>query len=608
MGYNHINNLGNVSQFYESSKLTLHYIDNLIEKLKIYVNEIPENVIFSVLPVLRWQYSTGEYRSLSLSDSIKIIRSISLNLLAEKILWDIAETLLEYDLRDADLELYLMSRPWLNVDEFDLDGKNLDDEFNGVLGKKLSALSKSSLKDSPDFVANLSNLKKNYLYKDVFMDNYGDPVLDKNLNLIGYKLNSNKFITIETYYNENNLLCNKVSIRDLDQSKLSFRGDTLVSWVDIRTEFGFVRELKNNKYYYNKNNILLNVETSYTCAQFPLLKKDNKLNNKIGTIDFETFGSNLGMGHHKVYAGGWAVEGETKLFYINKIESSDQLVNIIFFNIFMNPKLNGYTFYAHNLGRFDSVFILKSLVLLNNVEVIPLWKENAIISLTITYQDFKITLLDSLQLFKGSLDSVLKSFNCETQKGQFPYSFVNKDNLNYIGDKPSKNFFNNISEKEYKNIETKWDLRKETLNYLKSDIEGLLEALTKFNDSIYNKYQLNITKFKTLPGLALAAYRSSYIPSHLIKEFKMVKGELEREIRKSYFGGNVDVFINRITTGYHYDLNSQYPAAMMKDMPVGEPNLSLETDLSKIFGFVYAEFTCPDENILQVLLYNIEIR
>jgi hypothetical protein len=35
----------------------------------------------------------------------------------------------------------------------------------------------------------------------------------------------------------------------------------------------------------------------------------------------------------------------------------------------------------------------------------------------------------------------------------------------------------------------------------------------------------------------------------------MIKGELETEIRKAYFGGNVDVFFNRITTGYHYDLN-----------------------------------------------------
>lgn|SRR5258706_10273036 len=39
---------------------------------------------------------------------------------------------------------------------------------------------------------------------------------------------------------------------------------------------------------------------------------------------------------------------------------------------------------------------------------------------------------------------------------------------------------------------------------------------------------------------------------------------------------------------------------MLNDMPVGDPVLSLETNLDKIFGFVYGEIICPDENILQV--------
>jgi len=47
-------------------------------------------------------------------------------------------------------------------------------------------------------------------------------------------------------------------------------------------------------------------------------------------------------------------------------------------------------------------------------------------------------------------------------------------------------------------------------------------------------------------------------------------------------------------------MNSQHPKAMLNDMPVGEPVLSLETDLNKIFGFVYGEISCPDENTLQV--------
>jgi hypothetical protein len=78
------------------------------------------------------------------------------------------------------------------------------------------------------------------------------------------------------------------------------------------------------------------------------------------------------------------------------------------------------------------------------------------------------------------------------------------------------------------------------------------------------------------------------MPSHLSKDLKMIKGELENEIRTAYFGGNDEVYIKEVTKGYYYDLNSQYPTAMLQDMPVGDPVLSLETDLNKIFGFVFA--------------------
>lgn len=39
---------------------------------------------------------------------------------------------------------------------------------------------------------------------------------------------------------------------------------------------------------------------------------------------------------------------------------------------------------------------------------------------------------------------------------------------------------------------------------------------------------------------------------------------------------------------------------MLEDMPLGNPVLSLESDLNKIFGFVFGEITCPNEQELQV--------
>jgi hypothetical protein len=61
------------------------------------------------------------------------------------------------------------------------------------------------------------------------MNDYGDSVYDKNKNLIGYLLSNNKYASIVTYYNENNLLCNKVFIREFDGISLSFTPEIINS-------------------------------------------------------------------------------------------------------------------------------------------------------------------------------------------------------------------------------------------------------------------------------------------------------------------------------------------------------------------------------------------
>jgi len=305
LGYTHVYNLGNVSQLSVEGSQILSEIKGGVKfehNLKSYLNEISENVVYSVLPVLKWQYATGEYQSLSISNSIKITRDTDRSLLAERIITDVRETLLVYELRDTDIELLLMSRPWLSKDDFNLENSTLKTIFDGQLEREVSSNNYTKI------ILEKTSRLGDYEYKDVALGEYGDPVLDKNKNLIGYKINDNKFASVETYYNENNLLSNKISIKRLGDINLSSQivdqSEPLISWVDIRTDSGFIREHNKNKYYYDKNNKLINVETIYTCPSFPLYKKENTLNDKIGSIDLETYGSNLGMGHHKVYAGG----------------------------------------------------------------------------------------------------------------------------------------------------------------------------------------------------------------------------------------------------------------------------------------------------------------
>lgn len=119
----------------------------------------------------------------------------------------------------------------------------------------------------------------------------------------------------------------------------------------------------------------------------------------------------------------------------------------------------------------------------------------------------------------------------------------------------------------------------------------------------YNKFGVNITKYMTLPSLAMSVFGFNFYDEKY--KIKMIKGPLEKFIREAYFGGNVGAFTKdvkgKIKKGFHYDMNSQYPKAMLNKLPIGNPVFSTNTDLSYYFGFVYALITPPSESELKNL-------
>jgi hypothetical protein len=56
---------------------------------------------------------------------------------------------------------------------------------------------------------------------------------------------------------------------------------------------------------------------------------------------------------------------------------------------------------------------------------------------------------DSQQLLINSLKNLAICFGVETQKSLFPYTFVNENNLNYIGNVPDLKYFDKVSKKDY---------------------------------------------------------------------------------------------------------------------------------------------------------------
>lgn len=56
-------------------------------------------------------------------------------------------------------------------------------------------------------------------------------------------------------------------------------------------------------------------------------------------------------------------------------------------------------------------------------------------------KSINVVFLDSYYQLPLKLDTLGIKFNTDTKKGVFPYRFVNKDNLFYIGEVPSIKFF-----------------------------------------------------------------------------------------------------------------------------------------------------------------------
>ena len=105
----------------------------------------------------------------------------------------------------------------------------------------------------------------------------------------------------------------------------------------------------------------------------------------------------------------------------------------------MVTKYNKYIFYVHNLGRYDIIFILKTLIKSEKYEFETTCRDNLVLCLTIYDKTTRnsIKLVDSYNLLPHSLRKLGEAYGSETVKDIFPYKFVNKNTLFYSGSKPS---------------------------------------------------------------------------------------------------------------------------------------------------------------------------
>lgn len=341
-------------------------------------------------------------------------------------------------------------------------------------------------------------------------------------------------------------------------------------------------------------------------------------NPNFGVFDIETFVDSFPSGEAfaRVYALGFCINrGIPYTFYLtdyfeNSLEGSNKLV-LACLDAMLIKEHHKFIFYVHNFGKYDAIFLYKIILDANlylEVEeqyvLEPLYRDDRMLKLTVkkrmnNNKFIKITFVDSLNLLNHSLDKLSKDFNVTTTKGLFPYSFVNKDNLNYIGPLPERSFFNsNMTETLYSETYVEeWSLKDETINYLNRDLYALLQVMVQFQEHLWFDHNIDLTESLTISSLALTKFLKYYLKDSKIPLIN--SNTIFQFIYSGYYGGITEVYKPFGTNLSYLDVNSLYPFAALSPMPGLECQWiecfnSEGLDITKLFGFFYAVVNTVD--------------
>ena len=436
-----------------------------------------------------------------------------------------------------------------------------------------------------------------------------------------YLINKNekKFITtVETKSNQNSTEKN-INIYNTSGGNICNITDT----------FG----IKDNSYKRNIGNITFNIDKdkNNSVISKEILQNFNpikpkkidqyKLNApysdyKFGVLDLETYVNKYGIS--KVYCLGFYTKNNVNIYYVDKSLDSESLI-IKCIDSMLKEKYNNYSFYVHNLGRFDITFLLKVIISLHesqphiyNFNLIL--RDSVIICMDIyktnyyynyknknnkrSKKTFKIKLVDSYNILHSSLNDLCKTYKPTNLKSNFPYNFIKENTLFYEGSKPNIKYYDNISEIEYNKITENWSTEKETFIYLKNDLTSLFEIMEKFIKYVWLHYGIHVTDSYTISGLSMNIFLNKFYGNNIPL---INKKSVFNDLKDSYYGGMTEVYKPYGENLYYYDVNSLYPYAALNPMPgvncvyIDSINTNIKNYVDNMFGFYYCSIETTND-------------
>lgn len=268
--------------------------------------------------------------------------------------------------------------------------------------------------------------------------------------------------------------------------------------------------------------------------------------------------------------------------------------------------------WAHNGGKYDWVFLHRYLIengKLDELETVRSSSKYFQLSYRNVFE-FK----DSLNFMMGSLDKLGKDFGVETLKGIFPYRLLDSlDKIHsvlhgegMIREKIPHEFLQvpeklkgpmglsvkrALSEEEYSDFfkERDWiyDVKSETIKYLRDDVMCLFGVIEKFREGWYNMpHSPELFSYCTIGQMCHSYFLEHYLEADKYPCLDVCE---DRYIRRALYGGRTEVFQRKAPEGstIHYvDVNSLYPYVMeSRDLPCGDPIWHFRVDDPQMFEF-----------------------